>query len=426
MSFSSAENPKSMNALCTMPSQAGEAPERWAALDSLQPLLKSTLTKLIEYLQTSRFAGYDPYDGLGSTRFQKLPLRDSKWARLAVTHLCKRSPINLRSLLGVPSGRNPKGVALCISAFLKLRSESQSEHYRQLASELLAWLLLNSCRGFSGASWGYNFDWQSRTFFVPKGTPNAVCTIFAANAFLDGFEVLQDEAYLDHARGCCDFILQHLLTKHKKEIYFRYIPAQDTQIHNVNLLVAALLARVAALTREDRMNSIAHQAITFTVARARDDGSWPYGEAPNQTFIDNYHTGFNLVALARYRRYSGDDSFVKVTQNGYEFWDRSFWHKKGPKFYPSSHYPVDIHCIAQAILTYLEFVPPDAPEKIATTLRWTWQHMWSPKGYFYYQRHLLYTIRTPYLRWAQAWMLNALSALWNATEAKADCDLDVN
>ena len=28
--------------------------------------------------------------------------------------------------------------------------------------------------GYSGPCWGYNFDWQSRNFFAPRGTPPAV------------------------------------------------------------------------------------------------------------------------------------------------------------------------------------------------------------------------------------------------------------
>ena len=32
-------------------------------------------------------------------------------------------------------------------------------------------------------------------------------------------------------------------------------------------------------------------------------------------------------------------------------------------------------------------------------------------GSFYYQRHRLWTNRTPYMRWGQAWMLRALAKL---------------
>jgi hypothetical protein len=402
-----------MPASCTVPSVTVAPFGQHAALRILRPKLESTLETLTEYLRALSFAGYDPYDGVASAMFQKLAMRDSKWARLALTHFNKRSPVNFRPLLGVPRGRNPKGIALCVSAFLKLQNEPQQGYYFELASQLLSWLLLNPCQGFN-LSWGYNFDWQSRAFFVRKGTPNAICTIFVANALLDAFEIFQKGAYLEQARACCDFLLQHLLMKHGREIYFRYIPAEDTQIHNVNLLASGLLARVAAITHEDQLTDIARQAVLFTTTRLRDDGSWPYGEAPNQAFVDNYHTGFNLVALSKYRVYSGDDSFMSVTRKAYEFWDRSFWREDGPKFYLQSHYPVDIHCIAQTILTYLEFTAADAPGKIAITLRWAWQYMWSRKGYFYYQRHRLYTIRIPYARWGQAWMLYSLSSLLQA------------
>jgi hypothetical protein len=407
-----------MTALCAVPSSTSAASKRCDALDDLRPHIKSTLASLTDYLQAHSFAGYDPYDGLESSLFQKLPLRDSKWARLALIHLNKRSPVNLRWLLGVPIERNPKGIALCASAFLKLRHEPQSRDYLERAYELLSWLLMNQCREFAGLSWGYNFDWQSRSFFVRKGTPNAICTIFGANALLDAFEAFQKTAYLKHARACCDFLLQHLLTTKGTETYFRYIPAQDTQIHNINLLAATLLARVSAYTHEDQLAHVARQAIMFTTARQRHDGSWPYGEASNQGWIDNYHTGFNLVALSRYQLYSGNRDFADVTRRAYEFWDRNFWHEdRFPKFYPDRQYPVDIHCVAQTILTYLEFAAPDGQEKIAATLRWARKNMWSAKGYFYFQRHRLYTIRIPYARWGQAWMLYALSSLWQAAWA---------
>ena len=35
-------------------------------------------------------------------------------------------------------------------------------------------------------AWGYNFDWQSRNFFAPRGTPTIVPTAFAARALIEG------------------------------------------------------------------------------------------------------------------------------------------------------------------------------------------------------------------------------------------------
>ena len=33
------------------------------------------------------------------------------------------------------------------------------------------------------------------------------------------------------------------------------------------------------------------------------------------------------------------------------------------------------------------------------------------RGFFYYQRRRFYTVRTPYMRWTQGWMLYALARL---------------
>jgi SAM-dependent methyltransferase len=104
-----------------------------------------------------------------------------------------------------------------------------------------------------------------------------------------------------------------------------------------------------------------------------------------------------------------------LPEKGYQFWERHFIHPSGaPKFYSDREYPVDIHCIAQAILTYLEYAAPDAGKKIERTLRWTRENMWAPDGYVYFQRHQFYTNRIPYTRWGQAWMFYALSSLRNA------------
>jgi hypothetical protein len=42
---------------------------------------------------------------------------------------------------------------------------------------------------------------------------------------------------------------------------------------------------------------------------------------------------------------------------------------------------------------------------------WTIQNLRDKRGFFYYQRRRFYTVRTPYMRWTQAWMLYALARL---------------
>jgi hypothetical protein len=47
-------------------------------------------------------------------------------------------------------------------------------------------------------------------------------------------------------------------------------------------------------------------------------------------------------------------------------------------------------------------------EKIAA---WAIDNLRDRSGYFYYQRRRLFTVRTPFMRWTQAWMLYALARL---------------
>ncbi len=50
-------------------------------------------------------------------------------------------------------------------------------------------------------------------------------------------------------------------------------------------------------------------------------------------------------------------------------------------------------------------------EKIAL---WALGNLRDGRGFFYYQRRRFYTVRTPHMRWSQAWMLYALSRLSEA------------
>lgn len=41
--------------------------------------------------------------------------------------------------------------------------------------------------GYSRACWGNHFDYQSRSWYLPKGVPTIVWTSLIGHAFLDGY-----------------------------------------------------------------------------------------------------------------------------------------------------------------------------------------------------------------------------------------------
>jgi len=375
-------------------------------------IARSTALKLVEYCKAEEWVGYDPYDALNSAVFKSLPAFDFKLARLALTQLVKRSPINLRPLLLIPKGRNPKGIALFLSSLIKLERVGLidgAELIRSMAESLIS--LRVSDRRY--ASWGYSFDWQTRSYLVPKTTPNIICSTFAANALLDGYERSRNNLWLDIAVSTADFILDKLFWREDPFVAcFSYTPLERAQVHNANLLGAALLCRVSHLSGEARFLEPALDAARYSVSRQREDGSWAYGEAPSQNWIDNFHTGYNLVALRRIHDYTGKTEFDASIQRGFKFYKSHFIREDGaPKYYHNATYPIDIHSVAQSIITLSEFsdLGKGNDDLAYSVLNWALANMWDRRGFFYYQMSPFYTVKISFMRWSQAWMLLSLS-----------------
>ena len=267
--------------------------------------------------------------------------------------------------------------------------------------------------GYSGACWGYNFDWQNRNFFAPRDTPTIVPTAFAARALIEG---RQDE-YLQIARSVCDFILNDLprSVDNGNELCFSYAPNSDTRIFNASLLAAEVLASVGKLTGEHQLFEPVGRATRYVVNNQRTDGSWFYGTSPKQSWIDNFHTAYILFSLKRIVEVTPFGSeFQPALERGYEYWKNNFFLAEGwPKYYHDDPYPADAHAAASAIVTFLECrdLDKNALNLARNVAAWTIQNLRDSRGFFYYQRRRFYTVRKPYMRWTQAWMLYALARL---------------
>ncbi|HTP70359.1 MAG TPA: hypothetical protein VMJ35_15725 [Dongiaceae bacterium] len=374
---------------------------------------KDALLKLLAYCRATDWAGYDPYDALNSRLFVAMPLLNSRWPRLILTQALKRSPVNLRRLLAVPKTQNPKGLALCLSAVLKL-SQADVADRNNLVRYFIDRLDALRSAGSPYACWGYSFPWQTRKEVVPAGTPNLVCTVFVANALLGAYEQFADERCLAMAASAADYVANELYwTDGAGWHSFSYpLPSIRVQVHNANFLAAALLCRVAKLTGNSQHLSKALDVTRCSVSKQKQDGSWDYGEGPKQDWIDNFHTGFNLGALADIDHYTDSEEFAESIRRGFEFYRTHFFRDDGaPRYFHDRTYPIDIHCVAQSLITLTQFQHLDPSsallaEKVAA---WTLDHMWDKRGFFYYRVLRSITIRTPYMRWSEAWMLLALA-----------------
>ncbi|MBS1509701.1 MAG: delta-aminolevulinic acid dehydratase [Bacteroidetes bacterium] len=376
--------------------------------------MENSFKQLEAYCEQEAYKGWDPYDGLNSTLFNAVPgLSKSRMARLAWIQTFKRSPINLRKLTGVKKDYNPKALGLFLSSYCTLYTIEPKEAYMEKIYFFAAKIQELQSSGWSGACWGYNFDWQARAFFQPKYTPTVVASVFIGSALLDAYEITKEERLLKMARSTCNFILKDLnrTADDKGNFAFSYSPLDKSVVFNASLLGSRLLARVYSFTKEQMLIDEAKKSVAFCSSYQKEDGSWGYGTLPFHQWIDNFHTGYNLECIYDYMKYSGDHSYEEVVKKGYDYYIKTFFTNEGvPKYYSNSVYPIDVHAPAQMIVTVAKLgtYAQDKAE-VNKVLEWTIKNMQSNKGYFYYQVNKYFSSKIPYMRWAQAWMFYALT-----------------
>ena len=388
--------------------------------------------RLDTWIESQGFCGWDPFDALNSSLAKSLSFGNRRIGQ-AWVQLLKGSFVNLRPLISVPKGYNPKGMGLFLSSYLQKYQRRGAKSDIEKVIFFADWLQKNISSGYHGACWGYNFDWPNRGFYAPKGTPTIVNTAFIGLAFLDFYRLAKEnsfvlgqqfsspESLLEIARSSCQFILHdlHVLRSGNDECCFSYTPLDTRCVHNANLLGSWLLAEVGAITSEPELIQAALQSARYSARRQRGDGSWPYGEAVHDAWVDSFHTGYVLVALKHIGECLNTSEFQTILESGYQFWKRTMFLLDGtPKFYANSTYPVDTHCAAQAIITFLAFEDQDsqAREGAGQVAGWAVKNLQNAQGFFNYQRTRFYINRIPYMRWTQAWMQRAL------TEWEGKCD----
>lgn len=470
-------------------------------------MLRESLRALDDHVTRRDWAGYDPRDALRSPLLGRLP---GRWARIAATQVLLRLPFNPRRLLGYGPAHDPKALSLFARAYLRGMDDADPEA-RAAARERLALVADHLAarpdvvaRGPFG--WGYPFPWQSRHLFVPAHSPNAVCTAYAGEALL---ELATGEAALgmppisraaaaavpDAVRSMARrFAMQnamYALRRHPRRrvgeaIVFHYTQFDTNEIFNASLLLAAFLARVAAVraapsddgagaaaadawrtadehamaasdapTRtalaapwlggrlEAECWDVAARAARFALTHQQADGAWAYGTGDRQRWRDSFHTGYNLLALAALRadlaatraladalpewnRASAVDDLLRdlddAIARGFDDYRRRFFAPEAPaSYFEGGRGPLDAHAVAHAALTLAAFGDDDGARDQLLRLIATMQ---SPDdGHFAYQAHGVgggRINRVEYMRWTQAWVMWALSAVLAFSGANDD------
>ena len=379
--------------------------------DGTRAALERSLDRAIEWVQRHQYRGYEPADGNSSFLF---PLTQGRiFPMRVVQQLVLRAPFNIRPLLGIAPHESAIGRGYMAWGYVRMSRSSTSPIVRREAVSCLAWLMTNRATGFDDFCWGDPYHYATRSGRRPLGAPILIWTALIGQVFLDAFAVLEDERYLDVAKSVGKWIAKLPIEHTGEGSCLSYNGYQQESIHNSNAMGAAFLARLSAVTGDGAAMDLARDAMLYTCARQRTDGSWYYGEREKYHWIDNFHTGYNLSALKAFRTASLDTSFDEPFVRGLAFFKAHFFEHDGrPKYFHDRLYPIDIQCAAQAIDT-LAMVSDEDPESLAAaikTAQWTIDNMQAPDGHFCY-RHLGWTtVKTPMLHWGQGTMVKALAA----------------
>jgi hypothetical protein len=191
-----------------------------------------------------------------------------------------------------------------------------------------------------------------------------------------------------------------------------------SQIHNANFLAAALLGRAYSNTGDVKFLLPGLKVARCSADKQQANGSWYYGEKASQRWIDNFHSDYNLCALRNLSRHAATTEFDHVIRRGFEFYRLHFIGLNGTvQYFHNQLYPIDIHCVAQSIITLLTFndMASDSLPLAHSVFNWTLAHMWDDRGFFYYRILRSHTNRISYMRWSQAWMLLAMAMLQGAS-----------
>ena len=319
----------------------------------------------------------------------------------------------------VDEGKNPKGIALfALGEFSRAKATGLSTHLES-ALRLVEMLSETALIAEDGSvAWGYNFDWQSRAFFIRKDTPAIVPTAFAAAAFVKAFEHTGNAEYLDTAEGVCRFITGSLnkTVDTDDHLCFSYSPVDNSVIFNASLLAAESLASAGAAKGDAVNEQLVVRACRFVVDNQDERGAWNYGPKMRHRWVDNFHTAFTLLSLDRITGFipRTREKISPAIERGIDFWLENLFLSDGtPKYFDNKTYPVDIHSAAAAIvaLSQLSVKVEECRRAAMKIASWTIEHMQRDDGQFAYRLSKHRLDRRVFMRWGNAWMAYALASL---------------
>lgn len=380
-------------------------------------LIEESLIRLLSWIIRSDYMGYEPSDG-NLSPLHTLTFENPFFERI-LQQVIWKIPFDIRKITRVPMHRSTKGMGYMAHAHLLLWKHTNYSYFKDKATECLEWLIENRSKGFEEYCWGDSFPFSSRGGRRPQFEPTTVWTSLIGHAFFEGYEVFADKRFKIVIDSINNWMKTLPLNVTNHGSCLPYTTHEKCTIHNSNMLCAGFMARYGKSFSDYNSLEIAKNAMFFSCFRQKTSGAWEYGEGKKWSWIDNFHTGYNLNSLFYYIEYSGDTTFEENLDKGYQYYINNFLENDGkPKYYNDKTYPIDIQSASQMIetLTLFSRRKSEALSLALKLAKWTVNNMQGIDGHFYYRDIGWRKIKTPMFHWGQATMFKALSMLRFALE----------
>jgi hypothetical protein len=381
---------------------------------------KELLNSLLDWSSSYGVEGYDPYDIVSLNKFTRSLMVDfrklnffKKVIRFGIEFMSARFPIAIRKVFFVKKKIHPTHLGCMLHAYVLL-SKGDPERYSKEIDFYRSELIRLRSTKTKHYAWGVPFSWTSSGVEFPEGTPFAVTANWIGSAFVELYELRNNQEDLDIAVSACHFILEDLkrTTFEDGTICFSYSMEKIDLINNANLFAADLLLKVGKIINNQEFIDSAKKAIDFTISTQLPSGLLPYTAHSESTFNDSYHASYELQCLFRAWKHFQDSTYLKAFNVYYAYYLKYYFKEDGNiSKYSTKEYPIDSTSLADALILFAEIrnevdVSKEV-DKLFCNLRDNWQ---DKTGYFYYSKRKSNTyVKIPFIRWTQGWMALGLA-----------------
>src|SRR5690606_13465173 len=177
--------------------------------------------------------------------------------------------------------------------------------------------------------WGYPFDWQNSKHAVwPKNTPYITCTPYCYEAFLALHAATGEQRYHDIAAGIAAFVHGDLKETPTSPTAAAgsYSPHDSSKVVNASAYRAWVLIDAGQRFGRDDYSSSGLRNLNFVLESQKADGSWLYAEGVGASFIDHFHTCFNLKNLFKANRVLQRADVAEAIAKGFQYYHDHLFH----------------------------------------------------------------------------------------------------